>query len=301
MPARANCKCCNQACDNHLLVTCSLQNEIKDLKTENARNTKLGFDFEDVVAEALEEWDLLNGAKVIIVGDFNIPKFISGDEMDGKTKTVNNFMSYFNLSQYNNVLNVSSRLLDLVISNFMCMVEKDCIPLIQIDDHHPALCIKVMDILYRERSFDTNSHAKVYNFKKVDFIRLYDALTDTDWSFLESFKDVNLAVDEFYKRIYEVLDSHVPQYKNYRRKFPQWYDATIIRNIKEKAKIRRKWKQANDTRFKYAFEDLRSIIKSQIKDAYRNHLRAVERSVKQDPASFWSFIHQKKQDITYSR
>nr|CAI5848848.1 unnamed protein product [Callosobruchus analis] len=175
----------------------------------------------------------------------------------------------------------------------MCTIEKDCIPLIQIDDHHPALCIKVMDILYRERSFDTNSHAKVYNFKKADFIRLYDALTDTDWSFLESIKDVNLAVDEFYKRIYEVLDSHVPQYKNYRRKFPQWYDATIIINIKEKAKIRRKWKQTNDTRFKYAFEDLRSIIKSHIKDAYRNHLRAVERSVKQDPASFWSFIHQK--------
>nr|CAH7763791.1 unnamed protein product [Callosobruchus chinensis] len=97
--ARANCKCCNQACDSHLLVTCSvckdkykhtsscvdittnevrtlnsnkgydwtcggcraigkdlkdlksliiqLQNEIKDLKAENARNTKhLGFDFE---------------------------------------------------------------------------------------------------------------------------------------------------------------------------------------------------------------------------------------------------------------
>nr|CAH7721044.1 unnamed protein product [Callosobruchus chinensis] len=105
MPARANCKCCNQACDSHLLVTCSvckdkykhscvdittnevrtlnsnkgydwtcggcraigkdlkdlksliiqLQNEIKDLKAENARNTKhLGFDFEDVVAEACE-------------------------------------------------------------------------------------------------------------------------------------------------------------------------------------------------------------------------------------------------------
>nr|CAH7738711.1 unnamed protein product [Callosobruchus chinensis] len=105
MPARANCKCCNQACDNQLLVTCSvckdkyihscvdittnevrtlnsnkgydwtcggcraiskdlkdlksliiqLQNEIKDLKAENARNTKhLGFGFEDVVAEVSE-------------------------------------------------------------------------------------------------------------------------------------------------------------------------------------------------------------------------------------------------------
>nr|CAH7727250.1 unnamed protein product [Callosobruchus chinensis]CAH7764659.1 unnamed protein product [Callosobruchus chinensis] len=100
MPARANCKCCNQACDNHLLVTCSVckdkykhscvdittsevrtlnsnkgydwtcggcraigmdlkdlnyKNEINDLKAENARNTKhLGFDFEDVVAEACE-------------------------------------------------------------------------------------------------------------------------------------------------------------------------------------------------------------------------------------------------------
>nr|CAI5823250.1 unnamed protein product [Callosobruchus analis] len=71
----------------------------------------------------------------------------------------------------------------------MCMVEKDCIPLIQIDDHHPALCIKVMDILYRERSFDTNSHAKVYNFKKADFIRLYNALKTLISQLMSSIKE----------------------------------------------------------------------------------------------------------------
>nr|CAH7738710.1 unnamed protein product [Callosobruchus chinensis] len=67
----------------------------------------------DQFFEALEEWDVLIGAK---------------------------------LSQYNNVLNVSNRLLDLVISNSMCTVEEDSIPLVQTDDHHPALCIRLMNI-----------------------------------------------------------------------------------------------------------------------------------------------------------
>nr|CAH7765242.1 unnamed protein product [Callosobruchus chinensis] len=48
----------------------------------------------------------------------------------------------------------------------MCTVEEDSIPLVLTDDHHPALCIRLMNIQYRERSFSTNAHVKVYNFKK---------------------------------------------------------------------------------------------------------------------------------------
>nr|CAI5851908.1 unnamed protein product [Callosobruchus analis] len=250
------------------------------------------YDF-DRFFEAIEEWNELNGEKAVILGDLNTPKFILNHQGDGKTRTLNNFFSYFNYSQYNHVLNVSSRLLDLVISNTVCIVEQDSVPLVKIDDHHPALAIKLPNIRHHEKPFNTSEHVKVYKFKKADFVSLYDTLTNTDWSFLKTFNDVNLALDGFYTKIYGILDTHVPLYKNHRRKFPQCYNSTMIKNVKEKAKYHKLWRRTNNSQCKHEYRKLKSLVKRQIQNADRNYLLDIQKSLKNDPTRFWSFVHQK--------
>nr|CAI5833545.1 unnamed protein product [Callosobruchus analis] len=137
MPAKISCKCCNQACDSHQLVTCSacknkykhtcvdissnevrvlssnkgydwtcpgcrtvgkdindlksliiqLQNEIKELKTNNARMiAQTDFTFEDVVSEVAERERRKNN---IIF--FNVPepdRSKSANEQSASDKSV---------------------------------------------------------------------------------------------------------------------------------------------------------------------------------------------------------------------
>ena len=44
-------------------------------------------------------------------------------------------------------------------------------------------------------NFTANNNNKVYNFKKADYPSLYNAIWNTDWTFLENFEDVNAATD----------------------------------------------------------------------------------------------------------
>ena len=69
-----------------------------------------------------EELDYLHDCKVIILGDFNIPHYIKNDVKDSKTSVMSNFLTFFNLLQYNNTLNSSGRILDLVLSNVECEI-----------------------------------------------------------------------------------------------------------------------------------------------------------------------------------
>nr|CAH7767401.1 unnamed protein product [Callosobruchus chinensis] len=144
MPTRATCKCCNQSCDNHLLVTCSvckdrykhscvditanevrtlngnkgydwtcsgcrvigkdikdlksliiqLQNEIKDLKAENAQNSKKsGFDFEDVVAEVTERQKRRNNIIIFNVDEPDQNKPVA-DQIQQDKATVKELLQY---------------------------------------------------------------------------------------------------------------------------------------------------------------------------------------------------------------
>nr|CAH7751865.1 unnamed protein product [Callosobruchus chinensis] len=230
------------------------------------------YDF-DLFFEALEQWSPIADEKVVMLGDFNAPRYNLNDVSDGKTRTLNNFLSYFNATQYNNVLNSHQRLLDLVISNVECQVESDENPLVLIDAYHPALKIQLKKFALIQNNLEPNKQQRVYNFKKCDFPILYRALTDTDWLFLRNSNNINQAVDVFYERLYGVLDKHVPLYRNFKRKFPQWYNSSIIKNIKAKEKYHSKWKETHEQCYKEEFRRLRTLTKQQIKMAYNQYIR----------------------------
>ena len=144
-------------------------------------------------------------------------------------------------------------------------------------------------------NFTANNNNKVYNFKKADYPSLYNAILNTDWTFLENFEDVNAATDEFYIKIYELLDNYVPVYKCHKRKYPKWYTPDVIRNICKKNKHFEKYKKNKSEYHLQEFKRLRSIIKIQIKLSYDTYLTNVQSSINTNSGYFWSFIHSKKQ------
>lgn len=80
--------------------------------------------------------------RLILIGDFNLPTF----SMSQGSNTPTLFLSFIrshNLEQVNNISNSNNRLLDLVLTNLQSSVsvDRDTLPFVSEDDHHPALSI----------------------------------------------------------------------------------------------------------------------------------------------------------------
>lgn len=249
-------------------------------------------DFE-LFFDSLEQYDILQANSVVLLGDFNVPNFVNLDPTERKTNCVMNFLNFFDFKQCNNIPNNMARLLDLVITNVNCEIIRDNSPLVKEDVYHPSLIISFHKIGTTQPKFSPNTDQKAYNFKKADFVSLYNSLLGLDWSFLNELEDIEVAVHEFYEQLYKSFDENVPLYKTYKRSYPPWFDANIIKNVKKKARLFKKYKKTHNEHFLQEFRELRYLVKEQISAAYNNYIDNVQASISNDPQYFWSYVHSK--------
>lgn len=237
--------------------------------------------------------EVLLSEKFLVLGDYNMPDFHDVNNFSAKKQLVTEFQSFYNLKQCNSVCNSLNRILDLVFSNFDCVIVRDNNPLVAEDLYHPALHI-TFEVDIKSKKFVQNRNVKRYNFRKANYIELYNSILETDWSFLNMCEDLDMAMDLFYQKVYSVFDLHVPLYRDYKRKYPKWYGSELINNIKLKSYNLRKYKQTNLNIYLVEYKNLRKNIKLQIDMAYKNYLSNIQNSIHDDPNVFWSYINAKK-------
>ncbi|CAH1993665.1 unnamed protein product [Acanthoscelides obtectus] len=88
------------------------------------------------------------------------------------------------------ILFMNARQMMLVITDMTCETYHDNLPLVKEDFHHPSLFVVCETKFNATLNFDTNVATPTYNFRKADFIGLYNALTYIDWSFLDNVENV---------------------------------------------------------------------------------------------------------------
>lgn len=236
--------------------------------------------------------------KLVICGDFNCPMFNSANNSnDRKYLLLKNFMNTLGLSQFNNAVNSSNRLLDLVFSNLSCpvFVTRSDISLVSEDIYHPTLNIQLeLDIprLPDPINFPSNSNLR-YNFRKANFPALYGELSYVDWSFIESCTNVNLAISFFYTTMFSIIDKHVPKYTTRSCKFPVWYTPQVVQLLKLKEFYHKKWKTTQLQIYKDEFSRVRTLAKVEANKAYDLYRTRIEHTISSDPKAFWKFISQK--------
>lgn len=244
--------------------------------------------------ECLEQLDNVFDNKVIIFGDFNVPSFNSPNLNSRDFCIINNFLQYTDLIQCNNIVNDSGRLLDLVFSNIDCQITRDNVPLVEEDLHHPTLNVILNNLSFKNsQPFQNHDNYESFNFRQANYPQLYETILDTDWSFLKGCTDVDNAIDLFYSKIYQMFDKFIPKKKNYRRKFPTWYNSRIINHIKLKEKAFKRYKNNRNAQSYKEFSDLRALIKEEINVAFKNYVSSVESSLKDNPGKFWTYFHNK--------
>lgn len=78
---------------------------------------------------------------ILLIGDFNIPDYGSNNIMSLTLQAISNFEHFLELHQFNDVNNSNNRLLDLVLANRDCKVEKAVDVLLNEDSHHPSIVV----------------------------------------------------------------------------------------------------------------------------------------------------------------
>lgn len=117
-----------------------------------------------------------------------------------------NVQSLCNLNQLNLVRNGLGRTIDLVLSDIdqnKITIERCSSPLVNEDDHHPALIVNVdvrpLNYLREKRPVKTN-------FYKADYDQLNQKLLDVQWDIELDGLDINNAVNRFYDILEAFID-----------------------------------------------------------------------------------------------
>ncbi|XP_063909845.1 uncharacterized protein LOC135127332 [Zophobas morio] len=246
--------------------------------------------------EALSRIDIQENNKILICGDFNIPDFTLG-KINQFTLSLNNFQSFLNLEQHNNVQNKYHHILDLVFSNIECKVEASDFNFVDDDVHHPSLCIVIKSVIPLDQSFPINN-LEQYDFRKANFPVLYDMLYSCNWDFLDTDGSVDEICSLFYAKLHEIFDLAVPKFKiklsTNRRQYPPWFNQEIRNAIRTKYSLHKLYKKYKTAHYYNLFKFHRSKCKVLIQNAYRMYMRKIENNISIDPKSFWMFLHNKK-------
>jgi len=244
----------------------------------------------------MESLQYLYQKKFIILGDFNIThlnQYYVNNFKDQQIELLLNFQGFYECTQQNRVLNANGRILDLVLTNLGSSVFSDGCGFVGSDAHHPPLTIEISLKNPKQKSLPSNNTTSNFNFKKADFLAMYQLFQNVSWSDLESFNDVNLAVEYFYKKINSIFEICVPKVRPH-KKYPVWFNKTIIKDIQTKDKLRIKSKNYFNLDNHNRFIQLRTKIKRDVKAAYQQYLNKIQMDINENSRSFWQHIRNNK-------
>ena len=250
---------------------------------------------EDLFA-MLEGLHVLYDSDFVIIGDFNITRlsdyYNNSEVNDNCVESLINFQNFFDCHQKNRICNINNRILDVVITNLECNVSRSPFSFVSEDVHHPTLTVSVMlkQPKYRELSCNNDDN---YNFKKADYTAMYQIFQQLDWGDLELYDNVSSAIDCFYSKVYSTFDVTVPKCRKNKR-YPVWFNKTIINILKEKDKLRKKTYKTTNAEIHYKYTQIRTKVKHEIKLAYKDYLIKIQQNMEHDPRSFWKFFGDKK-------
>lgn len=231
--------------------------------------------------------------KIIVLGDFNLPKasFISnndGLQLSGvhseSSEVIYDFFSENDFLQYNQVLNKFNSQLDLIFSNVINTIVSQCSDeLVPVDSHHPVLSVfcEVSSTL-----FTTNDVSSTYNYSRADFDLINYALITSDWSTFYNENCVNKACDEFYRIVFNVVQSIIPRTVVNKSRYPIWYSSELRNNIRLKNAVHKKYKISGNHSDYILFSNLRKTCKNLSKCCYHNHLIRIQNSLIVNPKYF---------------
>jgi hypothetical protein len=119
----------------------------------------------------------------------------------------------------------------------------------------------------------------MYNFKRTNFVELYNLFLDTDWGIVTECNDVNIACDNLYKIINSYFDKTVPSSFGKRESFPEWFSAGTKAFIKIKKHYLKMLRSTKIQFYSNKFKEFRKKVKQSIKKDFREYILSLNKNL----------------------
>lgn len=253
--------------------------------------------------------DLFPSDNFLVIGDFNTSciqwktdrySVISNNlvEIQNAAVSLMDELTFLGFTQYNYIPNSCNNILDLCFCGLPLSVVCCSDPLSKVDVFHPPLTIEILDISLKPLR---ECHQPKYNFRKCNYDRINEYLYNLDWRDILNTETVDEAVDVFYNTISESLALFVPlsARSTNSHRYPNWYSPALIKIIREKLKVHKRWKKFGNPRDYDEFSLLRVRQKCVQNKCFEHFTRNSERNIKYSPKLFWKYVKSKRGGSNY--
>lgn len=247
----------------------------------------------------------------LIIGDFNLPcikfskeggfSFTHGGQravLDAAISIMDEF-TFCGLTQYNCIANKWGNTLDLCFSNLPVSISRCSQPLVKEDAAHPSFCLTLLDL--QTTPFNERPQPR-YNFYKCNYVKVNEFLTQIDWLNVLNVSSIDEAVSTFYSKLFECFALLVPIYHpKFNCHYPIWYSVALVKIIKEKYKMHRRWKKFANPRDYDEFSLLRSREKAVQAQCFGRFMMNTQNLIRYNPKYFWKYVKSKKGGSIYPK
>ena len=258
-------------------------------------------EYNSLLLEQLDTASKICKGKLLINGDFNLPKidWINCMVNDGENSFSQRFYDKLcDLFLHQHVLEPTRQrgsntpnCLDLVISSSYTNVSNVnvCCPIGKAD--HSVL-IYDFDVIVNE---SCDSEVFRYDYNKADYKKLCRILNNTDWSCVLNSTDVNVAWDYFQNQLESAVKECVPLVKvtSGGKFIPRWFNGSVKRCIRKKYFA---WKRYQETRSFVRYQEYvkrRNAANKKVRAAKRDFERNLCKRVKKNPKAFYMYVNNK--------
>ena len=234
--------------------------------------------------------------KVCIMGDFNYPNIDwsnralsesgKGSCLQDKIDDILFFQKVENNTRHRQ--GQKSNMLDLIIVNdedFISTI-KHSSPLGNSD--HEMLQFS----LYMPETPTKVEYTKVFNMKKGNYDNMRKEIAGLTWQLTD--KSTNEIYNNIKDAIHTTMEKNIPKTRPInKKKKPRWLDKKIMRRIKKKHKLFKRYLLTKEGTDYVRFMQARRRCKKAIKSAKRKFERNIAKHSKTNPKQFWNYVNGK--------
>ena len=258
-------------------------------------------EYNDMILQQFEIASRICKGKILINGDFNLPKidWVNGfvDDTDSSfshkfyDKLCDLFFTQHVLEATRQRGNNIPSCLDLVISSnetYVNNVEVLC-PIGKAD--HSVLTWDFQ--MSNERKCEKDIFR--FDYKAADYNKLCQLLAEKDWNIVTNATDVNVAWDFFQNCINDVVNECVPLVKinNGQKINPPWFNAGVKRSVRRKYFAWKRYQECKNYIRYQEYVKQRNAASKKVRAAKKEYEKNLCKRVKKNPKAFYMYVNSK--------
>ena len=231
--------------------------------------------------------------RVVLIGDFNYPDidWVNMQAEKQNSRTFLNIMQDNFLVQHVDHPTRGNAILDLLFTSDEAMVRNlDIGESFGGSDHNILRCDLV--VTDKIEQMDMNTYSYMWN--KGRYRDMKDMLSKIDWDNAYKDKSIDEMWNVFNENLQKCVDLYIPKRKAIVKQKPKWMTKYIMKMVKKKRKLWKRYKDYQLIDDWYAFIDLQRVVKNEIRKAKHDLEHNIANKIKQDPKCFYSYIRSKQ-------